>query len=128
MSRRGQRGVTLLELLVALFIFAVAVGALLKVVGGQARITGQLEVRYFAELAAHNHLAELHLQSVRPAVGRRDYKQNMAGLTLKVVEEVAETDDPRLRRVVTRVYLEEQDLTGEPAPLAELQAFMGEAP
>ncbi|SIR02263.1 type II secretion system minor pseudopilin GspI [Marinobacterium stanieri] len=128
MTRIRQRGVTLLELLVALFIFAVAVGALLKVLGEQARIVETLEQRYFAQLVAHNHLAELRLQQTWPALGQRNQKRSLAGLDLRLVEDVTETDDPALRRVATRVYSADADLSNESPPLAEIQAFMGATP
>ncbi|WP_207062851.1 type II secretion system minor pseudopilin GspI [Motiliproteus sp. SC1-56] len=124
MIPRAERGVTLLELLVALFIFSLAAGALLKVVGEQGRHAEALEVRYFAELLAHNHLVALHLQPAWPALGERSEILEMAGRSFRVIEQVEKTDTPTVRRVTARVRLAE----GSASVLSELQAFMGPTP
>jgi general secretion pathway protein I len=120
--------VTLLELLVALFIFALAAGGLLKIVGEHGRHAGQLEARYFAQLAAHNHLAELHLQPAWPALGTRTRRVELAGRTFVLIEQVDKTDNPQVRQVTARVVGEEKGEDDEGPVLGELQAFMGPTP
>jgi len=121
---RRQSGVTLLELLVALFIFALSAGALLKIVGEHARHAEQLETRYFAELAAHNHLAELHLLPTWPALGKRSQEVELGGRAFTLTDQVETTDNQLIRRVIVRARL---DPDGG-SVLGELQAFMGPTP
>ena len=53
---KAEKGFTLLEVIVAMFIFAVAIAAMLKVMGEGARNTAYLEKKFFAQLTAHNAL------------------------------------------------------------------------
>ncbi|SEJ46522.1 general secretion pathway protein I [Azotobacter beijerinckii] len=122
MNPSRQHGLTLLELLVALSIFALAAGALLKIVGEHGRHAGQLELRYFAQLAAQNHLASLHLQPAWPALGKRTRKVELAGHRFTLTEQVEGTDNPDIRRVTARTTGDGDRL------LSELQAFMGATP
>ncbi|GAB3375872.1 type II secretion system minor pseudopilin GspI [Azotobacter armeniacus] len=121
MSKSQQRGVTLLELLVALSIFALSAGALLKIVGEHGRHAGQLEIRYFAQLAAQNHLANLHLRPSWPALGKRTQEVDLAGHRFTLTEKVEKTDNPLIRRVTARMTNDNDQV------LTELQAFMGPA-
>lgn len=124
MMWRKQVGVTLLELLVALFIFALSAGALLKIVGEHGRHVAQLEARYFAQVAAHNHLARLHLEKQWPSLGKRGESLELAGHPFYRVELVETTDNELIRRVSSRVHESDED-----GPiLGELQAFMGPEP
>jgi len=122
MNLLRQRGFTLLEVLVALFIFALAAGGLLKIVGEHGRHAGRLEQRYFAQLAAQNYLASLHLQPAWPALGTRSRKVELAGYGFTLSEQVEATGDPEIRRVTARTTDEGSRL------LSELQAFMGATP
>jgi len=122
MNKPRQQGVTLLELLVALAIFALSASALLRILGEHGRHAGVLETRYFAQLAAHNHLAELHLQPIWPAEGRRTRQVELGGHAYSLTELVEHTDDADIRRVTIRMSGESGQL------LSELQAFMGSPP
>jgi general secretion pathway protein I len=70
----GQRGFTLLELLVALVVLAVVGGALLELFDGGLRNVGQSADYTYAALLARSKLAELEtLESFPPAAeGRFD--------------------------------------------------------
>lgn len=129
-SRCGsrQQGVTLLELLVALFIFALAAGTLLKIVGEHARHAEQLESRYFAELAAHNHLATLQLLPAWPAIGQRKQRVELAGRHYLLLERVETTDTPLIRKVTVDASQEIEGVDAAAPLLAQLQAFMGPTP
>lgn len=52
-----QRGFTLLEVMVATFIFALAITAFSAVLGRSANSVATIEQRQFALLSAHNRLA-----------------------------------------------------------------------
>lgn len=61
-----QRGMTLLEVMVALALLAIAGLALMKTSGEQVRNLSRLEEKQFAYLVADNQLAQLQLQQVWP--------------------------------------------------------------
>ncbi|MEH6470373.1 MAG: type II secretion system minor pseudopilin GspI [Halopseudomonas sp.] len=116
-----QRGMSLLELLVAVFIFAVAAGGMFKVIGENSRHTEQLELRFFAQLVANNALIELQLQPAWPGLGNNSDKIELGGRSFKLLRTVVTTDNKLIRKV--SVSVEQQDNR-----LAELQAFMGPTP
>ena len=68
-ARRGQTGFTLLEVLIALAIVAVALAATVRALGLSTTGTQAILERSLALQAARNHLAELHLRRTIPAPG-----------------------------------------------------------
>lgn len=122
-----QQGMSLLELLVAVFIFAVAAGGLFKIIGENSRHTEQLELRFFAQLAVNNALIELQLQPQWPGLGNNSHKVELAGRRFSLSREVEATDNNLIRKITLSASIEDNG-TETPAILAELQAFMGPTP
>jgi general secretion pathway protein I len=63
------RGFTLIEVVVALFVIAIGIGALLTTLASSADSVGHLRDKSFAEWIALNRISELRLASVRPGPG-----------------------------------------------------------
>ena len=59
MSRRGSRGFTLVEVLVALMVVAMGLAALMVAVSGTARTSGYLRDKTLAQWMALNRLSEV---------------------------------------------------------------------
>lgn len=78
--RKACKGFTLLEVLVALVIVAVAVAALGRAGSQVIDHQAELEQRTWALWVADNALSELHLEAV-PATGRRRGSSDMGGRT-----------------------------------------------
>ncbi len=70
LQRRGvPGGFTLIEVLIAVFVVALGIGALLTTISSSARAAGQMRDQSMARWVALNRLAELRLSRERPAVG-----------------------------------------------------------
>ncbi|MEO6185541.1 MAG: type II secretion system minor pseudopilin GspI [Steroidobacteraceae bacterium] len=67
--RRGTGGFTLIEVVVALFVIALGIGALMTTLASSADSVGHLREKSFAEWVALNRISELRLGSAAPAVG-----------------------------------------------------------
>lgn len=99
-----SRGFTLVEMLVALAIVAVALLAGLRAVGAMARTSVELELRMLAQVTAENHIAELRAARVFPGVGTRTLACPQGKVAFECVEETKATPNPFFRRVEIRVY------------------------
>jgi general secretion pathway protein I len=98
------RGFTLIEVLVALAIVAVALLAAVRAAGELAQSNAELKLRLLAQLAADNRIAELRAAGAFPPLGTRTSACPQGRSTLQCVEEVKTTPNPLFRRVEVRVY------------------------
>ncbi|MFB5173636.1 type II secretion system minor pseudopilin GspI [Erwinia amylovora] len=102
-----QRGMTLLEVMVAMAILAIAGLALMKTSGEQVRNLTRLEQKQFAYWVADNQLAQLYLQRTWPA------QQWQHGNTLMAEQRWfwrwrgVSTGDPGIRGLEIEVRLDE---------------------
>jgi general secretion pathway protein I len=99
-----MRGFTLIEVLVALAIVAVALTAAVRAVGSMAQSNVDLRLKLLAELSADNRIAELRAAAAFPSLGSRTVECPQGKAKLECVEEVKSTPNPLFRRVEVRVY------------------------
>lgn len=94
-----SRGFTLVEILVALAILAIALAATTRAAG--VATDGALETRHrlLATWAAENRVAELRARRVWPSPGSAQTSAEQGGLALTLVETVSDTPNPTMRRV-----------------------------
>lgn len=98
MKRRA--GFTLLEVLVALAVLAIAMSAIIHAATQSIRGVAALREQTFAGWVALNQVNQLLLESKPwPSEGRRVGKADLAGRTWRWEAQFAKTDDPDLRRV-----------------------------
>ena len=96
---KAQRGFTLLEVLVALAIFATVAAAVLTASVRSLQNAARLEDKTLAGWIADNRLTELQLASSPPAPGRDSRELSFAGRQWLLYSETVITSDPGLRRV-----------------------------
>jgi general secretion pathway protein I len=103
--RRAQRGFTMIEVLVALAIIAVALSASLRAVGSLASGEADLHRRLLAGWSADNTLAQLRLTHAWPNVGSTSFECSQGNLQLMCTEKVTSTPNPVFRRVEVMVTM-----------------------
>ena len=101
MARRS--GFTLIELRVALAVFALAALALLNLGGENTRSAARAETRTLGGIVAENLAVEAMTVQPAPAPGDSDGAQPLAGRDWRWTRAVTATDDPDILRIDIRV-------------------------
>lgn len=120
-ERKNRRGFTLVEVMVALLIVAVALPALLMNIGGMAFSAANARDVAIAHWVAENSLQEIYLtqqmQRITPR-GRQANDTRMAGQVWDWQTETEQTVVEGLLRVWVRIRAQDNDYV-----LAELSGF-----
>lgn len=128
---KAARGFTLLEVLVALGIFALVASSILAVSSRSLQNAARLEEKTLAMWVADNRLADMQLAEVPAGEGRDQGESEFAGRRWEWRSEVVATSEPAMRRVTVLVALRQE--RGDRADLEEraavrLTGFLGAAP
>jgi general secretion pathway protein I len=120
-GRAPPRGFTLVEILVALAIIAVALAAGMRALAQSTDGAAILKARTLALWVAQNRLAAAQLAAPWPAPGTQRGQAIEAGITFAYVETVSGTPNPAFRKVEVSVAA-----PGQPDyVLAHLVGFVG---
>ncbi|NNF96384.1 MAG: type II secretion system minor pseudopilin GspI [Halobacteria archaeon] len=122
-TNHRHQGFTLLEVLVALAVLAIVMGALIKVTDSYAFNAGYLQEKTLAQWIAENKAVEYQLMQEFPPVGSKEGETEMAKVDWQWRVKVSNTDDKRLRRLDISVALKQGDLD---TPITTLVAFVGQ--
>jgi general secretion pathway protein I len=117
---RSTRGFTMIEVLVALAIIAVALAASLRAVGALATGEADLHRRLLAGWSADNELARLRLTHTWPDIGTRTFDCSQGNLKLICTDRVSSTPNPIFRRV--EVIVESPGISGNLAQMVMVVA------
>lgn len=121
------RGFTLVEVLIALVVFAVLGFSVTSRVGDVVNQTYSLERRTVAHWVAQNHINRMRLSrrtTTDPLPTGRDRERvRMGGREWLVETEIEETSYPLLRRIEIQVLVVEDG--DEVGPIDSLTAFLG---
>jgi general secretion pathway protein I len=98
------RGFTLLEVLVALAILAIALGAALRASSVTIDQAQTMKYKLLAQWCAENQLAEQIARKRWPAPGMQTGRTVQAGLALDWDQSVTSTANPAFRRIEIKVY------------------------
>lgn len=103
MSTHQPRGFTLIEIMVALAIVALTLGAGIQAAGALTRQAQRQSDQWLAQLCAENELARLRLSAVWPGIGESESRCEQGDRTLRVRLGLQATPNPNFRRVEARV-------------------------
>lgn len=100
-----QSGFTLLEVLVALAIFATVAASVLATSSRSLVVAQQVEVKTLAGWIADNRMIELQLKVPTQGEGREDKRLEYGGREWDIHSEISPTSDKGMRRVTVWVAL-----------------------
>jgi general secretion pathway protein I len=116
---RRAGGFTLVEILVALTVLAIALTATARSLGAAIDTTAALRDRTLARWVAEDRLAELELRREWPALDVKEGDADMGGHAFRWRQETGVTPAARMRRVEVSVFLKGADST-----LAKMTGFV----
>ena len=93
------RGFTLLEILVALAILAIALASITSMASNQTLNTAHLRDKTLAHWVAMNKIAELQISGEWPSKGKQTGDEEMGMHEWHWVRTVSDTPDDRVRQV-----------------------------
>ncbi len=96
-------GFTLIEVMVALAITAIALTAGLQASGALTRLADRQTTQWLAQLCAENALTQVRLHPQMPALGNSTQSCEQAGTVFVVSLQVGTTPNPSFRKVVAAV-------------------------
>lgn len=118
---RHQRGFTLLEVLIALAVLAIALAATIKGISSYVSNIAYLKERTLAHWVGMNALVELRTSGQYPSAGEIEGDESMAGREFHWIINVIEVEGGDVRRLDIKVTPEED----EERPLSSMVAFIG---
>ena len=118
---RIPRGFTLLEILIALAVLAVALGAIIKAGSDFTGSHAHLHARTMATWVARNVMVEYQVANEWPRVGERKDTMEMGNQEWRWVARISQTEEQELRRLDVDVMPIDSD---SDTPVTTLSGFL----
>jgi general secretion pathway protein I len=121
-STSRAAGFTLLEVLIALAVLALALAAVISTAGSSTRAAASLRDKTFAHWVAMNQVTQARLAKKWPDTGSSNGDSDMAGRGWHWEMTVSKTGDKYLRRIDIDVFTDSDDKR----PVTSLTAFVAQ--
>lgn len=118
--RKKRQGFTLMEVMVAIGIIAIALPALIKTIGSQISNASDLKVRTIAEWVASNRVSEIYATKAWPSEGETNGVDQMAGHDWHWQIKISNTAEKAMRRIIVEVRANAADKN----PVASLESYV----
>jgi general secretion pathway protein I len=118
---KHNNGFTLIEVLIALAILAIALAATMRATGMATTTAETVKIKTYATWVAENRLAQLTAERIFPSVGTENGKTTMAGIAFQWTQTANETPNKSFRKVDVAVTL-----VGETQKLTTLTAYVSQ--
>ena len=122
MTRQRLRGFTLLEVLIALAVLALAMGAVIKATSDYTSNQSYLRDRTMAMWVARNVLVQHRIEGEWLSVGEVKGTQEMGDQEWRWLTRVSQTEESELRRLDVEVYPVDSD--DDENPVSVLSGFL----
>jgi len=122
LKRPEQKGFTLIEVMVALAIIAIALASLIKASGSHTNSAGYLKTKTIAHYVAMNEITEMQINKAWPNIGELKKSTDMAGVEWFWTRSVEKLNDDNdfIRSLKFTVYLDEDRQRN----LAQVEAYI----
>lgn len=120
-GRAGERGFSLIEVLVAMLVLAAALTAVIQSTTASNASQQRLAESSVARWVASNEIARLRAAPGWPELGLDRGRTQMAQRTWYWRRSVADTAEPDMRRIDVQVYTDPQ----QEQPVVKLSGFVG---
>ena len=122
-TKKIQQGFTLIEVMLAMAVFAIAGVALLGGSDNNFRNLSHLETKVIANWVASNQLVATSLVQTWPPKNNKKGKVELAGREWHWKQKVEKTEDKNMRSVVMEIRLTEDEIN----PITSLTTFLSKA-
>ncbi|WP_161787381.1 type II secretion system minor pseudopilin GspI [Endozoicomonas numazuensis] len=123
-SSASSRGFTLIEVMVALVVFAVAASMLMLVDGNSIRQTRYMQEKVLAAQVADQYLSRLQAEKSWPEKGIKGKVENYAGYYWYVRRTVRDTSERDFRKIVVDVFVGNQKPGDDDTPIFFLDSYL----
>lgn len=122
-NKKSEAGFTLLEVMLAMAIFAIAGVALINAATNNFGHMGNIEEKMFANMVATNQMVELSIDQTWPPKDKKKGDVEMAGRQWFWLQRVVKTADEKMRSVIIEV----RSAKDQEKPVVELMTYVAKS-